>query len=38
MLQNVLLEREIYASEEHKMMQQMIRDFINNEILDQTDV
>jgi alkylation response protein AidB-like acyl-CoA dehydrogenase len=37
MLQNVLLEREIYASEEHKMMQQMIRDFITNEIIDQTD-
>lgn len=37
MLQNVLLEREIYASEEHKMMQQMIQDFINAEILDQTD-
>ena len=37
MLQNVLLERDIYASEEHKMMQKMIRDFINNEILDQID-
>ncbi|WP_339895497.1 acyl-CoA dehydrogenase family protein [uncultured Algibacter sp.] len=37
MLQNVLLEREIYASEEHKMMQKMIQDFINNEIIDQTD-
>ncbi|MGA9326710.1 MAG: acyl-CoA dehydrogenase family protein, partial [Salegentibacter sp.] len=37
MLQNVLLEREIYASEEHKMMQKMIQDFINNEILDQMD-
>ncbi len=37
MLQNVLLEREIYASEEHKMTQKMIQDFINNEILDQTD-
>ncbi|MDW5288536.1 acyl-CoA dehydrogenase family protein [Formosa sp. PL04] len=34
MLQNVLLERKIYASEEHKMMQHMIRDFIKNEILD----
>jgi alkylation response protein AidB-like acyl-CoA dehydrogenase len=34
MLQNVLLEREIYASEEHKMMQDMIQDFINNEIMD----
>ncbi|WP_142786130.1 acyl-CoA dehydrogenase family protein [Changchengzhania lutea] len=37
MLQNILLEREIYASEEHKMMQKMIQDFINNEIIDQTD-
>lgn len=37
MLQNVLLEREIYASEEHKMMQKMIQDFINDEILDQLD-
>jgi len=37
MLQNVLLEREIYASEEHKMMQKMIQDFINNEIIDQTE-
>jgi acyl-CoA dehydrogenase len=34
MLQNVLLNREIYASEEHKMMQKMIQDFINNEIID----
>ncbi|GGW73136.1 acyl-CoA dehydrogenase [Winogradskyella epiphytica] len=32
MLQNVLLERKIYASEEHKMMQGMIQDFITNEI------
>ncbi|WP_417371749.1 acyl-CoA dehydrogenase family protein [Gelidibacter japonicus] len=37
MLQNVLLERKIYASEEHKMMQGMIQDFINNEILPQMD-
>lgn len=37
MLQNVLLEREIYASEEHKMMQQMIQDFIKNEIIPSTD-
>ena len=36
MLKNVLLEREIYASEEHKMMQQMIQDFIHNEMIDQT--
>ncbi len=34
MLQNILLEREIYASEEHKMMQKMIQDFIKNEIID----
>ena len=37
MLQNVLLEREIYASEEHKMMQKMIQDFIHNEIIDHLD-
>lgn len=37
MLQNVLLERKIYASEEHKMMQGMIQDFINKEILPQVD-
>ncbi len=37
MLQNVLLAREIYASEEHKMMQKMIRDFISKEIIDQLD-
>ena len=37
MLQNVLLEREIYASEEHKMMQEMIQDFIKNEIIDHLD-
>jgi len=34
MLQNVLLERTIYASEEHKMMQEMIQDFIKNEIIE----
>jgi len=33
MLQNVLLERKIYASEEHKMMQEMIQDFIKNEMI-----
>ena len=38
MLQNVLLEREIYASEEHKMMQEMIQDFIKNEIIDKIEV
>jgi len=32
MLQHVLLERTIYASEEHKLMQQMIQDFIANHI------
>ena len=37
MLQNVLLERDIYASEEHKMMQKMIQDFIRNEIIDHID-
>ena len=37
MLQNVLIEREIYASEEHKMMQNMIQDFIRNEIIDHID-
>ncbi|TXE20339.1 acyl-CoA dehydrogenase [Psychroserpens burtonensis] len=37
MLQNVLLPRDIYASEEHKMMQEMIRDFINNDIMDHLD-
>ena len=37
MLQNVLIEREIYASEEHKMMRKMIQDFIKNEIMDHTD-
>lgn len=34
MLHNVLLEREIYASEEHKMTQKMIQDFIRNDIMD----
>ncbi|TXE05697.1 acyl-CoA dehydrogenase [Gelidibacter salicanalis] len=37
MLQNVLLERKIYASEEHKMMQGMIQDFIANELAPQTE-
>ncbi len=37
MLQNVLIEREIYASEEHKMMQKMIQDFINKEIIDHVE-
>ena len=37
MLQNTLLEREIYASEEHQMMQKMVQDFIINEVQDQVD-
>lgn len=37
MLQNVLIERKIYASEEHKMMQKMIQDFITKEIQPQTE-
>lgn len=36
MLQDVLLKRAIYASEEHQMMQNMIQDFIRNEILEHT--
>jgi acyl-CoA dehydrogenase len=34
MLQNILLERKIYPSEEHKMMLDMILKFISNDILD----
>ena len=37
MLHNVLLERDIYSSEEHKMTQKMIQDFITNEMLDNTE-
>jgi acyl-CoA dehydrogenase len=37
MLHNILLERKIYASEEHKMMQKMIQEFIANEIIDHID-
>lgn len=37
MLKNVLLDRNIYASEEHKMMRDMIQDFITNEIIPQTE-
>ena len=37
MLHNILIERKVYASEEHKMMQGMIQEFISNEILDQVD-
>jgi acyl-CoA dehydrogenase len=34
MLHNILIERKIYATEEHKMMQAMIQEFIANEIVD----
>ncbi|TRO66484.1 acyl-CoA dehydrogenase family protein [Christiangramia sabulilitoris] len=37
MLQNVLIEREIYSTQEHLMTQKMIQDFIQNEIMDQLD-
>ena len=37
MLSNVLLERKIYASEEHQMMREMIQDFMSNEVLEQND-
>lgn len=37
MLQNILIERKIYSSEEHKMMQGMIQEFISNEIMDKLD-
>ncbi|GAA4323444.1 acyl-CoA dehydrogenase family protein [Pontixanthobacter gangjinensis] len=37
MLANVLIEREIYSSEEHKMTQKMIQDFIEHEIMDQIE-
>lgn len=37
MLKNILIERKIYASEEHKMMQTMIKEFISNEIIDHID-
>jgi acyl-CoA dehydrogenase len=37
MLQNILLDRKIYASEEHIMMKSMIQEFIANEVLDQID-
>lgn len=37
MLQNILIERNIYASEEHKMMKTMIQEFISNEIMDHID-
>lgn len=34
MLQNLLIERKIYATEEHKMMRTMIQEFITHEIID----
>ncbi|MBQ0769268.1 MAG: acyl-CoA dehydrogenase family protein [Bizionia sp.] len=37
MLHTVLLSREVYASEEHKMMQSMIQDFISNEVIEHTE-
>jgi len=37
MLHTVLLNRQIYASEEHVMMQNMIQDFINNEVIEHTE-
>jgi len=37
MLQNILLERKIYASEEHSMMRGMIQDFLTNEVEPQVE-
>jgi acyl-CoA dehydrogenase len=37
MLENILIERKIYVSEEHKMMKGMIQEFISNEIMDHID-
>lgn len=37
MLQSIVMERKIYASEEHKMMQEMIQEFISNDIIDHLD-
>ena len=34
MLQNIVMERKIYASQEHKMMQEIIQKFISNDIMD----
>jgi acyl-CoA dehydrogenase len=36
MLQDII-ERKVYASEEHKMMKGMIQEFISNEIMDHID-
>jgi acyl-CoA dehydrogenase len=33
----ILIERKVYASEEHKMMKGMIQEFISNEIMDHID-
>ncbi|MBL4746634.1 MAG: acyl-CoA dehydrogenase family protein [Flavobacteriaceae bacterium] len=37
MLQDTLLKRNNYASEEHQMMREMIQDFISNEVIDHID-
>ena len=37
MLQKILIERKIYASQEHKMMQAMTQEFISNDIMDHLD-
>lgn len=37
MLKNTLLKRNIYASEEHQMMREMIQDFIAKEVIDHVD-
>jgi len=37
MLKNILLERKLYESEEHKMFSKMLQDFITNEVIDQVD-
>ena len=37
MLQDLLLERKIYATEEHQMMAQMIQDFLENEVMPHTE-
>ncbi|MFV8270485.1 acyl-CoA dehydrogenase family protein [Flavobacterium sp. GT2N3] len=37
MLEKILIERKIYASQEHKMMQAMIQEFISNDIVDHLD-
>ena len=37
MLENILLKRNIYDTEEHQMMQEMIQNFIEKEIMDKVD-